>query len=738
MLASAVFLSACGDKTPDDLDQGLLLAMAALGKNEDGSPKPLPARMGILTREDGEWRYRFIEDPDSNVFHKGMAYGERVLTLGGTKAVVQLWGAAGSRETLWEKDFGGKFSRMRDAEVGDIYGDGSEAIGVATHDQGVVAVLRPDGSGGFSVQELDSEPETIVHEIELGDLDGDGTLEIYATPTAPNKVDGTPQPGKVVRYIPAAGEGRVEVVHLGDRHAKEILVEDVDGDGRDELYVAVEAISGGQVEIRRYDADSEPTSRNVVATLDDKLCRFLTVGDIDGDGTKEMVAATHKAGLWLLRPGPGKWEKELIDSESSGFEHASILLDLDEDGRDELYVASDDQKEVRRYLWTRDGWEYETLVKFEDDLGRFTWNIMPAPVGVLPPPTDAVVSDVEDIEEEIEDEVPRGLRVKKNSVTPGYALFAPSLSDTTYLIDTDGQVVHTWKSQYAPSGGLYLLDNGNLLRPAREPTVRTFTGGGQGGRIQELTWDGELVWDYVLATEDRLLHHDIEVLPNGNILAIAWERKSVEESLQAGRRQEKTPKGGLWPDMVLEIEPIRPDGARIVWEWRMWDHLIQNHDPNLDGYGDPVAHPKLIDINDDGEATGMPPDMVEQLQALGYLTTDADPEDLQSDLLHTNAVAYNAELDQIALSSHRFSEIWVIDHSTTTEEAKGHSGGRWEKGGDVLYRWGNPSVYSQGDSSSQQMFGQHDVRWIPDGMPGAGNFMIFNNRIRGVTPPWSR
>ncbi len=285
---------------------------------------------------------------------------------------------------MWEEDFGGEFSRMRDAEVGDIYGDGSMAIAVATHDQGVVAVLRPDGSAGFSTDELDTEADTIVHEIELGDLNGDGTLEIYATPTPPNRVDGTPQPGSVVRYVPAKGEGRVEVADLGSNHAKEILVEDVDGDGLDELYVSVEASSGGHIEIRRYDANTEPTAGTVIITLNDQFCRFVTAGDVDGDGVMEIVAATHKAGLWILWRTGKTWEKELIASDSSSFEHAAILLDLDNDGRDELYVASDDQGQVRRYLWENGAWEREIILEYSDGLPRFTWNIIPAPVGLLP------------------------------------------------------------------------------------------------------------------------------------------------------------------------------------------------------------------------------------------------------------------------------------------------------------------------------------------------------------------
>ena len=310
VLAATLVVWGCGDRTGarpagGTAGDALLLSVSVFATNEDGSPKPLPARMAILTPDGSGWNHRFIEDPDSNVFHKAMVYRgggtEGILTLGGTKAAVKLWRPDGSSDTLWEADFGGDFSRMRDVEVGDIYGDGSAAIAVATHDQGVVAVLRPDGSGGFSMDQLDATPDTIVHEIELGDLDGDGTIEIYATPSAPNEVDGTPQQGAVVRYVPATGEGPVVVADLGTRHAKEILVADVDGDDRDELYVSVEAVSGGQVEIRRYDADTDPAARRVIATLDDQLCRFLTVGDVDGDGVLEIVAATHRAGLWLLR-----------------------------------------------------------------------------------------------------------------------------------------------------------------------------------------------------------------------------------------------------------------------------------------------------------------------------------------------------------------------------------------------------------------------------------------------------
>ncbi len=212
-------------------------------------------------------------------------------------------------------------------------------------------------------------------------------LEIYATPSLPNKLDGTPQPGSVVRYVPARGEGRQVVADLGDRHAKEILVTDLDGDHKDELYVSVEAVSGGNVEIRRYRAGTPAEGGEVIAVLPDRLCRCLTPGDVDGDGRREIAAATAKAGLWLLRPAgepTAPWQRERIADNSSGFEHAALLVDLDADGRDELYVASDDQNEVRRYRLQQGTWTSEVLYRYPEPLPGFTWSLTAVRAALVP------------------------------------------------------------------------------------------------------------------------------------------------------------------------------------------------------------------------------------------------------------------------------------------------------------------------------------------------------------------
>ena len=338
-------------------------------------------------------------------------------------------------------------------------------------------------------------------------------------------------------------------------------------------------------------------------------------------------------------------------------------------------------------------------------------------------PTEAVAAAA------AEEDEPRGLRLTTPHVSPGYVLHNPNLSDTTYLIDVEGRVVHTWQSDYGPGGGSYLLENGHLLRAADVADAPVFSGGGQAGRIQEFTWDGEVVWEFIFATEDHRLHHDMAVLPNGNLLGIAWEHKGADEATAAGRRPELTPEAGLWPDMIVEIEPLPPDGGRVVWTWRMWDHTLQNHDPELSDYGEPAEHPELIDINGDQDTPELSAEELARLRALGYVPSDTDRDDLSSDFMHTNAVAYNAELDQIVLSVPRFNEIWVIDHSTTTVEAAGNTGGRWGRGGDLLYRWGNPGTYGRGGAADQRLFFQHDVQWVPESMPGAGHLTLFNNNI---------
>ncbi len=295
----------------------------------------------------------------------------------------------------------------------------------------------------------------------------------------------------------------------------------------------------------------------------------------------------------------------------------------------------------------------------------------------------------------------RGVLLKSPQACPGYTLIAPFGGQSTFLIDLDGNVVHSWTTERKPSQAAYLLEDGSLLRTAKIPS-RTFNiPGGPAGGIQRFSWDGELLWDYVVADDHKLSHHDIEPMPDGNVLVVAWELKSRDEATAAGRDPAKIENNALWPEMVMEIKPVGKTGGEIVWEWHLWDHLVQSFDKSRPNFGQSADHPELIDLN--------------------YVDRPG------ADWIHMNSIDYNSQLDQILLCGRTFDEIWIIDHSTTTAEASGDSGGRYGQGGDILYRWGNPFAWFAGSPFDQVLFGQHDPHWIPPELPGAGNILVFNN-----------
>jgi hypothetical protein len=280
----------------------------------------------------------------------------------------------------------------------------------------------------------------------------------------------------------------------------------------------------------------------------------------------------------------------------------------------------------------------------------------------------------------------------------GQILFSPSQSTNTYLINSDGELNHSWPDSRRPGEAVYMLEDGSILH-TNKLSIST---GGAGGAVRKISWDGTKTWDFTYYTDDYLSHHDIEPLPNGNILMIAWEYKTRNEAIKAGRNPNKLEGNVLQPDHIIEVEPTGPTSGDIVWEWHAWDHLIQDYDPSQENYGNVEDHPELIDIN--------------------FGTNKAD-------WLHTNSIDYNEEFDQILLSVRFFCEIWIIDHSTTTEEAAGHTGGNSGMGGDILYRWGNPQAYDHGTSSDKKFFDQHDARWIDSECPGAGYITVFNNGV---------
>ncbi len=287
----------------------------------------------------------------------------------------------------------------------------------------------------------------------------------------------------------------------------------------------------------------------------------------------------------------------------------------------------------------------------------------------------------------------------EGATMPGYILFAPMHSKTTYLIDRCGKKVNQWKSDYLPGYSAYLLPDGGLLRTGVIGDS-FFRFSGKGGILEKFDWEGNRVWSYRISNDSLGQHHDICPMPNGNILVIAWHAIPTIRTELAGRLPGTVGGPYLASERILEIKPLGNNDAEVIWQWSLWDHVCQDIDDRKPNFKLISEHPELVNLN--------------------YKTS------LQ-DWMHLNGIAYNEELDQIILSNHQKSEIWIIDHTTSTEEAASHEGGKYGKGGDLLYRWGNPEAYNQGGNENQTLFRQHNPQWIPKGYKDGGDLLVFNN-----------
>ena len=343
-------------------------------------PVPGPAKLAIVRETPDGWVTTYLEDPDSNVFHKAIMHGGGILTIGANKAMLKTWqfeGGAWTETTHWNPTFGGKFDRLRDIEIADVDGDGQDEMVIATHDQGEIVIVHPDED--YRIEKIDAQENTFVHEIEIGDVDGDGTLEIFATPSKPNKLDQA-QPGEVSMYKRGEdGAWTKSIVDApGDTHAKEILAANPDGEGPSELYIVWEGAFANKqlvrpVTIKEYRMKDGAWQSTVVATVPDRQMRAIAAGDVNADGSTDMVAGGLGSGLWLFEQGDDGWTKTLIDANSSGFEQPVLLADLDGDGTVEIYVASEDQGELRRYRWTDGAWEKTAVAELSSS--DITWNV---------------------------------------------------------------------------------------------------------------------------------------------------------------------------------------------------------------------------------------------------------------------------------------------------------------------------------------------------------------------------
>lgn len=291
----------------------------------------------------------------------------------------------------------------------------------------------------------------------------------------------------------------------------------------------------------------------------------------------------------------------------------------------------------------------------------------------------------------------------------GYNLLYPEGQSTVFLVDNAGQIVHTWTDALdaRPGNMVYLMKDGSILKTKKsaDDNGNPIKGEGSGGTVEKRDWNNKLVWTFTLNDSFNRLHHTIEPLPNGNILMLCRERKTKAQAIAKGRNP-ATVIDVLWTERIIEVKPIDSTHYTIVWEWHAWDHLVQHFDSTKPNYGLPLNNPHKIDIN-----------------FAAYLHI--------RDWATCNSISYNIGLDMIVVSCPSFNEIWMIDHSTTKAQAATDLGGHGLRGGDLMYRWGNPVAYGYGSSANQKLFAPSDIQWIGKnwGDPDFTKMTVYNNRV---------
>lgn len=306
-----------------------------------------------------------------------------------------------------------------------------------------------------------------------------------------------------------------------------------------------------------------------------------------------------------------------------------------------------------------------------------------------------------------------GNTVNSELSTNGYTLFTSDKS--TYLIDNCGKQINKWTSNYLQGQSVYLHNTGNLYRAGSIPND-SIEFLGIGGIIERWDWNGNLLWQFKYSTPTYSQHHDFQVMPNGNVLLLVLERKSKNDAIQKGRKPEWLIDNELYNEKIVEIKPTGKFSGEVVWEWSLWDHLIQDEYEELENFSVIKNNPRRLNIN--------------------YLGNDPNQKGF-ADWTHMNALHYNSLRDEIIICSQRLSEFYIIDHSTTIEQAKSSSGGNKGHGGDFLYRFGNRKAYDHGSAFDQLLFGAHNPTFISENYVGSGNILIFNNGLLRQPIPYS-
>jgi len=259
----------------------------------------------------------------------------------------------------------------------------------------------------------------------------------------------------------------------------------------------------------------------------------------------------------------------------------------------------------------------------------------------------------------------------------------------SFILNKSGELLWSWEFNESLGNDLKLLPSAHVLGMFNYEESPIKFGGGYAGLTQIIDFNDTITWEFKYASKNFLSHHESVFLPNGDLLMLSWERVSEKEAHMHGVNME----GDIFPEKIIQIDTATKE---IVWQWRSWDHIVQDHDATKLSYGDILENKELININ--------------------YALRE------NGDIMHANGIFYDATRDVLFVSINHYSEVWVIDHQYNVAETAGELG-------DLLFRLGNPRAYKD-TVASVFLDRTHTPNLIPEGYPGAGNLLLFNNGLK--------
>ncbi len=245
--------------------------------------------------------------------------------------------------------------------IGDLDGDGKADLVSANSGNNNISVFRNTSTAGAITTtsfngnvDFSTGAGSTPYSVAIGDLDGDGKLDIAVANGTANTVSVFRNTSTSGVISSASFAARVDFTTGSD--ARSVVIGDLDGDGKPDLTVANSGGSG-TVSIFRNTSTSGSITSSSFATKVELPTGFspysVAIGDLDGDGKADLTVANSGSGtVSVLRntSTPGAISASSfaakVDFITGSSPRSVAIGDLDGDGKQDLAVANSNSNAV--------------------------------------------------------------------------------------------------------------------------------------------------------------------------------------------------------------------------------------------------------------------------------------------------------------------------------------------------------------------------------------------------------